>query len=73
MECNCSLRTKLVGDGCELCNPELAAQIAADNERYNQAPCLECGAETPLEAETMCVCAGDKDDCHGCHLWPDAA
>ena len=27
MECNCNLRTKLVGDGCEDCNPELAAQF----------------------------------------------
>lgn len=25
--CNCDLRTKLVGDGCEICNPELAAEM----------------------------------------------
>lgn len=29
--CNCDMRTKLVGDGCEICNPELAADIARDN------------------------------------------
>jgi hypothetical protein len=35
-------------------------------------PCQECGAMTPQEAKTRCLCAGDKDDCHGCDLWPDA-
>ncbi len=35
-------------------------------------PCEECGAMTPQEAATRCHCSGDKDDCHGCDLWPDA-
>lgn len=25
--CKCSMRTKLVGDGCDVCNPELAAEM----------------------------------------------
>jgi len=29
-ECNCDLRTRLVGDGCEVCNPELALEHARD-------------------------------------------
>ena len=29
-ECNCDLRTKLVGDGCEVCNPELALEHARE-------------------------------------------
>lgn len=37
----------------------------------SKPPCQECGAMTPEEAETKCICAGDKDDCHGCHLWLD--
>ncbi len=41
-------------------------------ERMKVPPCAECGAETPEQAETMCHCGGDKDDCHGCRLWPDA-
>lgn len=33
--------------------------------------CQECGAKTKEEAETKCICSGDKDDCHGCKLWPE--
>jgi hypothetical protein len=29
-ECQCDMRTKLVGDGCEICNPELAIEHAKD-------------------------------------------
>lgn len=29
MECQCSLRTRLVGDGCEMCNPTLAIELVA--------------------------------------------
>lgn len=36
-----------------------------------EPPCGECGAMTKEEAEEKCICGGDKDSCHGCHLWPD--
>lgn len=31
-QCNCDLRTKLVGDGCQYCNPELAAELSKQEE-----------------------------------------
>jgi hypothetical protein len=30
-ECQCSLRTKLVGDGCQFCNPQYAADHSGDD------------------------------------------
>lgn len=30
MTCECSMRTKLIGDGCEICNPEKALEYAKD-------------------------------------------
>lgn len=54
---------------------ELVA-VKAEHRRVEEArqhpPCSECGAMTPEEAATRCNCAGDKDDCHGCQIWPDA-
>lgn len=46
-------------------------EIKLDDYRYNHPPCLDCGARTRKEANKLCHCGGDKDDCHGCHLWPD--
>ena len=31
-ECHCDLRTKLVGDGCSVCNPEYWADMLEDGE-----------------------------------------
>ena len=33
MNCECDLRTKLVGDGCHVCHPKMAAEIAEDNRK----------------------------------------
>lgn len=31
--CKCSMTIKLLGDGCSVCNPEMAARIAENNKR----------------------------------------
>ena len=36
--CKCDLRTRLVGDGCEVCNPKLAAQFAQEQAEPVQEP-----------------------------------
>ena len=50
-----------------------ADMLAADarDPDLTKPPCGECGAMTATEAETMCICGGDKDDCQGTSLWPD--
>jgi hypothetical protein len=48
-----------------------AGYFDAEAQKYRNPPCGECGAMTPDEAATKCNCAGDKDHCHGCELWPN--
>lgn len=31
-QCKCSLRISLVGDGCDVCNPDYARDLAEDDE-----------------------------------------
>ena len=33
-DCKCNLRTRLVGDGCEKCNPQMAIELL--NERLDE-------------------------------------
>ena len=56
--CKCNLRTRLQGDGCEICNPKLAAELAQQ-------------AEPAQEPETPCrraICQRGPDGyCAPCH------
>lgn len=36
--CKCSLRTRLVGSGCAVCNPELAAELRQEKEQPAPEP-----------------------------------
>lgn len=51
-ECRCDMRTKLVGDGCEVCNPELAKELSEpqpDAEGWIEWK----GGECPVHPEAM--------------------
>lgn len=60
--------TDLLGDWGDV-TPEEDARLT---HQMKYGPCFECGATTPEDAENKCLCAGDKDHCHGCDIWPDA-
>lgn len=48
-QCNCDLRTRLVGDGCEVCNPELA-------ESLEQPECPTCGVLLAFKGDECGLC-----------------
>ena len=61
-ECNCSMRTQLVGDGCEVCNPEMAAEIQQENDSktiYPYCPACHTVDSDPLllDEESVYECA----------------
>lgn len=67
-----SFPNRIYVDLCHKCYQVGMAEMRGTQiGREKRPPCLECGAMTSKEAETMCICNGDKDDCHGCELWPD--
>lgn len=44
------------------------------DHQMKHGPCMECGATSADDPDPKhrCHCAGDKDHCHGCDIWPDA-
>jgi hypothetical protein len=51
--------------------PRCREEVDALRKMKEKPPCLECGAMTEYEAQTKCICGGDKDHCHGCDIWED--
>lgn len=43
MECKCNMREKLVGDGCEVCNPAKALEYAKETIAELEARLREIG------------------------------
>jgi hypothetical protein len=60
--CQCGLATRLVGDGCEHCNPQLAIQLLKEqiaDMRLTDAEreAIACAAESYADND-------DDEDCH---------
>lgn len=46
-KCNCDMRTKLVGDGCEVCNPARALEYAKDRIEELENPWISVDERLP--------------------------
>lgn len=72
MQCEKNPANSAVWNGlCGACADKMDADIQQHEQERQKPPCQECGAMTQEEAHGLCRCGGDKDDCHGCQLWPD--
>ena len=69
MDCKCTFSQNMLGDGCDICNPELAAECAKDAENYKKPHCKDCGAMTSDEASKNCKFSLRNEHCHGSDLW----
>lgn len=74
-QCKCDLRTRLVGDGCDACNPELARElsqeVSMEKEKSRKAKdgrCCSCG----YECDEQTPCPSREDKIHCVHWWEKA-
>jgi len=58
MNCKCDMRTKMVGDGCSICNPDLRDQIAIDNFFDEDAGYYQLQIGEKIEQGDVFVCDG---------------
>ena len=81
MKCECSLRGKLIGDGCSVCNPAQALEYAMETieglekeiEEFESRTCDSCmyyGEKHCANAESIAFTSQEavyEDD--GCNKW----
>ena len=77
-DCKCNLRTRLVGDGCEKCNPQMAIELL--NERLDELRAAADQADeeyreeiarlrlTDEEREAITVACGDSSQWGRTHV-----
>lgn len=58
--CHCTFSKKILGDGCEICNPEMAREIAEENERDKHLFPNECPACGRPKTNNICVVCCEK-------------
>lgn len=51
-ECGCSVRIKLVGDGCQYCNPEFHASLSELDDEEDFLTGVTCNPDAPEECES---------------------
>ena len=70
--CQCGLATRLVGDGCERCNPQLAIQLLKE-----QVEDMRLTDEERAAVERLCKAVAEYSDIdrkeNGCHADDDMA
>jgi len=70
MACKCNMKTKLVGDGCSACNPELAKELRGGKKRYRvwfeqvNAQIVEVFASSEYEAKTKATVKWKRECAH---------
>ena len=61
-ECKCNLRTRLVGDGCEKCNPQMAIELLIERLAELRAAADQADEEYRAEIARLRLTDAERDD-----------